>query len=94
MANVDKLIGQKTDLDLNTSGVLPQAPTDVGMDVDSLSGVTTKALSVGYEDGASFDPDHPDFCGDALQDTTKRDTTCQGSPADGGFLGRPAGFQR
>lgn len=88
--NVDKLVGVHTDLDLNTSGALPQREADVGLDVDSLSPVTRKALTTGFE--AVPDPDGnfntPPRSGlDAY-------VGIDAQVADGGFLGRPTGHER
>jgi hypothetical protein len=82
MANVEQLIGVKTDLDLNKSGALPMAAVDVGLGPDSLSPATRAALTKGYQTDCD--------CSSGYEEITQ-DPTGQVS---GGFLGRPTGFQR
>jgi len=50
MPNVEKNgVWPNTDLDLNTSGSLPEAPITVGMSPDSLSAATKAALTHGFQ---------------------------------------------
>lgn len=90
MDKVAKLVGQNTDVDLRTPGMLPMGSATHGAAGGALGDASMADLDKGFTDENKADAEPVPL----YSDNSAGGSNATPDFSGGGFLGRPAGWQR